>query len=488
MNNLSPHEYRTLIRHAVSSTVDADTAAPDFVSLFTPDSHRLALDPDVTLVRGARGVGKTVWFKALQDDTLRLLAADAYNLSALRSVRALSAYGSERNPESYPGPAVLRRLLNDGAEPRSIWTAVALNGLGEPEVLRLGSWAERVKWVADSPEKLELALATADRRAGDERQTTLFLFDALDRLHENRQQADRLVSGILHVALDLRLSTRHLRAKIFIRPDMLENSSLQFADASKLVANAADLAWSETNLYGLFFHYMGNAQIAEAVRFRATTSPPDWRALGDGRRHVPPDSLTSDKLRQREILTEIAGPYMGMNHRKGHTYSWLPNHLMDGAELVSPRSFLSALSTAAEISNSNYGGHDRALHYDAIRAGVQAASRIRVTEIREDIPWVAKAVEALSGLQVPMEREIIRERWQSNGFWDDITAGSTDSPSNDQQVRTGPEANDTDGLIEELRELGVMSYRTDGRIDLPDVYRIAFDIGRKGGVPRISRR
>jgi hypothetical protein len=35
-------------------------------------------------------------------------------------------------------------------------------------------------------------------------------------------------------------------------------------------------------------------------------------------------------------------------------------------------------------------------------------------------------------------------------------------------------------------DLGVMRRRRDGRIDLPDVYRIAFNIGRKGGVPRVA--
>jgi hypothetical protein len=267
---------------------------------------------------------------------------------------------------------------------------------------------------------------------------------------------------------------------------MLENSSLQFADSSKLVANTAQLVWSEANLYGLFFHRLGNAPVEEAARFRSTTSPQGWLTL-DGTRHIPPDSVTSDRKHQGDIFTAIAGPYMGMNHRKGYTYPWLPNHLMDGAELVSPRSFLSALATAAEITSNNYGGHDRALHYDAIRAGVQAASSIRVTEIREDIPWAAAAVAALSGLQVPMEREVIHERWRPSEFWTSITSGSLAKSGDDEQVRTGPEATNSDELIQELRELGVMSYRADGRVDLPDVYRIAFDIGRKGGVPRISR-
>lgn len=34
--------------------------------------------------------------------------------------------------------------------------------------------------------------------------------------------------------------------------------------------------------------------------------------------------------------------------------------------------------------------------------------------------------------------------------------------------------------------MGVMRRRRDGRIDLPDVYRIAFGVGRKGGVPRAA--
>ncbi|MCE7083045.1 hypothetical protein [Streptomyces sp. ST2-7A] len=40
------------------------------------------------------------------------------------------------------------------------------------------------------------------------------------------------------------------------------------------------------------------------------------------------------------------------------------------------------------------------------------------------------------------------------------------------------------GLIDQLVDLGVMTRRAKGKIDLPDVYRIAFGPGRRGGVPR----
>ncbi|MFF7383480.1 hypothetical protein [Streptomyces griseoluteus] len=54
-------------------------------------------------------------------------------------------------------------------------------------------------------------------------------------------------------------------------------------------------------------------------------------------------------------------------------------------------------------------------------------------------------------------------------------------------MRTGPRyPEDPALLIEELVALGVMRRRRDGRIDLPDVYRIAFAVGRRGGVPKMA--
>jgi hypothetical protein len=38
------------------------------------------------------------------------------------------------------------------------------------------------------------------------------------------------------------------------------------------------------------------------------------------------------------------------------------------------------------------------------------------------------------------------------------------------------------GLIDDLAELGIMYRLMDGRIQVPDVYRIAYGLGRRGGV------
>lgn len=443
MTSLAPADYRELLQAALPSAADADTITPTQQNLFTPNSHRRALDLDATVVRGGRGVGKTVWFRSLQDDSLRALAADFYHLPLLRQVTPLAGFGAAMD-ERYPGPATLARLVENGIDPETIWTTVLLHALQTPEVVARQRWEDRARWVGDHPEEWEQALAEADRFAADRGTHYLLLFDALDHLHRRRSVTDRLVEGILRLALRLRLQTRRLRAKVFIRHDMFSDAVLRFPDASKLTANAAELVWYRQHLYGLLFHDLGNCG------------------------------------------HDLAGRHMGTDYRRGVTYKWLPNHLQDGAGQVSPRSFLRTLATATEQTALRYAGHDRALHWDAIRHGVQEASRVRVNEITEDMPWVATVMKPLQGMQVPMEQEDLLTRWRQHRVAEEL--GSLAEPSDEQEIRTGPQhADDYPGLLGELVELGVMTRRADGRVDVPDVYRIAFELGRKGGVPRMSR-
>lgn len=478
----SASEYRELLQAALPASIDADTVNPQPRTLFTPDGHRAALDPDVTIVRGARGVGKTVWFKALQDDRLRTLAADDYQLARLRAVQTLAGYGTELNPNGYPGPNSLGQMLDNGADPYNIWMAVLLCALGTPGIRQESSWAKRALWVHSHPDSQEAALAAANRAAADRATTKLILFDALDRLHTNREYANRLIEGILRLSLELRTRTNNLRAKVFIRPDMYDALRLHFPDASKLSANAADLRWSVTNLYGLFFQQLGNADSPYAATFRESSGY--WREAEAGR-HSMPRGLMGDQETQRTVFTDIAGPWMGANHRKGHTYTWLPNHLVDGIGQTSPRSFLQALRTANEETRDKFASHPYALHWDGIRRGVQAASVTRVAEVNEDLPWVPTAMKPLAGLQVPIDREAVISRWEETNLA--VQLFMVTDVSDESQVRTGPRnIRDPDEIIKELIEIGIITRRSTGRLDLPDVYRIAFGLGRRGGVPRLS--
>jgi hypothetical protein len=348
-------------------------------------------------------------------------------------------------------------------------------------VATAGDWPERVRWVVDNPGKVEDAILAVDEQAGRDNRTKLILFDAMDRLHSDRRTADQLARGIFELALNLRTTTRNLRVKLFIRYDMFDTARLDFADASKLVANSTDLRWSETSLYALLFHYMSGIDSKHGEQFRSETG---WT-----------DSFSGDEARQRDILERVASKYMGTDRRKGYTYTWLPNHLADGKQQVSPRSFLSALWRATQRTEEAFSSHAYALHWDAIRQGVQHASQIRVLEVKEDTPWVSNAIEPLRGTQVPIEKDDVIGRWQDSGLSTELSTQRLrtnelpdDDSENQPMFATGPLNTDYEDLITELIDLGVMTRRTNQKLDLPDVYRIAFDIGRKGGVPRIKQQ
>ena len=56
-------------------------------------------------------------------------------------------------------------------------------------------------------------------------------------------------------------------------------------------------------------------------------------------------------------------------------------------------------------------------------------------------------------------------------------AEAADAPLGPRSIDRGG-----DGLIEDLIELGMLLRLPDDRLQMPDVYRIAFGLGRKGGV------
>jgi hypothetical protein len=118
------------------------------------------------------------------------------------------------------------------------------------------------------------------------------------------------------------------------------------------------------------------------------------------------------------------------------------------------------------------------------------ASKIRAAEIGEDLPWVAESLRPLEGQQVPVEQSSVETTWLQSRLLDELGRkySGPNSAAEERQVRTGPRnLEHPAALVEELLQLGIMSRRADGRLDLPHVYRIAFHIGRKGGVPKLAR-
>jgi hypothetical protein len=171
---------------------------------------------------------------------------------------------------------------------------------------------------------------------------------------------------------------------------------------------------------------------------------------------------------------------MGKDRRRGVPYVWSVSHLADGRGQTSPRSFLAAIRAAAEDSLDRYGAHPYALHYESIKRGVQKASEIRIDEIQEDYPWVGLLSSPLEGLNVPADYSQIEERWKLR-FSDGLNTLRGD--------RLPPLHLESGwaGTVEDLVRLGIFEVMKDGRINMPDLYRVGFGLGRKGGVKPAKR-
>lgn len=454
---------------------------------YVPPSHAKALNPDNTIVEGMRGAGKSHWWAALNLPQHRRYLAAAFPEARIESDFTTSqGFGLGLSPKDAPSKDTLASLLARN-KPRHIWQAVVAVHAKLPYPFPQGDakWETRVRWIKDNPEDYEtLIYNVGDERSRNNRKH-LILFDALDRLADDWPGLRPLARALFQLALDM-LANRGLRLKLFVRPDMLEDKEiLAFPDSSKLLARKVALTWQRADLYALLFQCLANEQ-DHGVDFRKHCGAEfgvQWERKRTEQAWVLPEGLRNDESLQKEVFHALAGPAMAAGqhgHKRGFPYTWLPNHLVDSRDQVSPRSFFAALRSALAVEPP----HDwpYALHYKGIQSGVQEASTIRVKEItQEDYPWVEPLMEPLRNrIVVPCPVDDILALWKSAG-----TIQSTKSTTaQTSEVKLLPPHFDDGppGVLRDLKDLGVLDYIWDGRVQMPDIYRIAFGLGRKGGV------
>jgi hypothetical protein len=434
------------------------------------------------LVVGIRGSGKSFWWAALQREDLRAVIGQAVGVREGTPIS--TGFGERSSPDDYPGKDVLGSLAGK-LESRKIWQTVVLSHVAKdrlPPSFRSMTWGDRVRWLRKNPETVERALADQDADLQRQDRHHLVLFDALDRTADDWVIMDDLVRGLLQVVLEFR-SYRRIRLKVFVRPDQIEHRSVtDFPDSSKVLAQQTELLWPRNELYGLLWQYLANEPntgelFREGCRrikgVRWTKTEGIW---------MVPATLRSDEETQRGVFHAMAGPWMGRDLRRGYPYTWLPNHLADARKQVSPRSYLAALRRAAQ--DAPRGRQDFALHYESIKAGVQEASTIRVREVQEDYPWLRALLEPLAGVSVPCPFEEIEQIWRSGKVLE-----SLQDKIQGAVVRLPPShlSEGSTGVLRDLTDLGLIERLSDGRVNLPDVYRVGYRMGRRGGVKPVIR-
>jgi hypothetical protein len=452
-----------------------------------PPAHAKALNLSSSVVVGMRGTGKSYWTAVLASEDYREYVARAARLPDLKSAKVVIGFALDPSSEEFPPTDFFSRHIREGGAEDDVWGAVvlrhALDEIGRPFPGGVGDWEERIRWFSENRDAAIRLLAECDRELAKRGSNLLVLFDALDRLATDWPLIRGYVRSLLKFALECR-SRRSIRLKVFLRPDMEEDEAVwDFVDSSKLRAATVELVWRPPDLFGLVIHQLANDPVG-GEDFRsaiASRTKIDWQE--EEGVFLLPRQLALGEQPARSIIEACAGQWVGTSAKRGYVYTWIPTHLADAKNRLSPRSFLLAFRAAAEWTEQHEPSHPLALHFKGVQQGVAKASEIRVGEISEDYPWVRPLLEAARGLTVPCEVEDLTTNWPRRQQLAESLKQATGSKLLPRRFVTDPvRAGRTEALIEDLVELAII-YRThDGRINIPDIFRVGFGIKRMGGV------
>lgn len=471
---------------AIDETSQESLAPPPRGTLYMPPGHAKALNLSSSVVVGMRGTGKSYWTAVLASESYREYVARAARLPDLKAARVVIGFALDPSSEEFPPPNFFAQHAEEGGAEEDVWGAVvlrhALNEVDRAYPVR-GGWQERIRWFAKNRASATSLLSECDRELAKRGKCLLVLFDALDRLATDWPVIRGYVRSLLKFALECR-SRRAIRLKVFLRPDMEEDEAVwDFVDSSKLRASTVELVWRPPDLFGLVIHQLANDshggdQFREEISSRTEISWPEENGV-----FALPRQLALGEQPARSIVEACAGAWVGTSAKRGYVYTWIPTHLADAKNRLSPRSFLLAFRAAAEWTEQHEPDHPLALHFKGIQQGVAKASEIRVGEISEDYPWVRPLLEAARGLTVPCEVDDLTSNWPKRQQLSESLKQATGSKLLPRRFVTDPvRAGKTEALIEDLVELAIIYRTSDDRINIPDIFRVGFGVKRMGGV------
>lgn len=451
--------------------------APKLEDLYAPETHAAALDPVAPIVQGARGTGKSFWAGVLGNEELRTAASIAYPKLGLDRIEVQFGYTGIEGPTGI-GRDKLNACVGPDAGPdeastffwATILRAIAAHKGGPlPRLLALLPTARDL-------EAREDAIYSTDQALHASGKTLLIVYDALDTMAVSWPRRRLLTQALLEVVWAMR-AYRSIRLKLFVRPDQIEDDALRFVELPKLRTGAVRLTWTGIDLYGLLFARLALGEAKEA--FRDLLSTLSMRTGSREQILTRQWLLAYNSKRQQKLMTALAGPYMAdgvHGYKKGNTYDWPLTHLADAFNEVTPRSFLGLMIAAAKHGATPL---QRAINPTGIHHGLRAASKTRVDQLHQEFPWIKGVLAPLSGLLLPQDEKAVFAVWRRAKTAQEAVADAKREgylpPFHEN------EASHELGLYVALERIGVMLRRKDQRIDMPDLFRVAAKLLKKGG-------
>lgn len=423
---------------------------------YIPKPFMRGLEPEIALVTGIRGSGKSFLRREVQQR---------------QGNRAVLAFGEGLHGKQ-PGKDELKQLLGAGYAPRVIWKAVVLRACTEHPALLDKSWLELAAWLASHPSEATAILEDADRAFSARGLWAYVLFDGLEQVADSSRDRSALLRGLLELMLELR-PLRKLRLKAFVHSDLLSVPEVSaFPGASKVLAAQTVLQWQAPDLFALLFSFLGNAPDPDfAADFRQQSALP-WAQ--DGSRFMLPAELADDTERQRAVFAGLTGWADGPGLFR-EPYASLPGQLADARERISPGSLLLAIACA--IGHAEEGSHstsiaDRSLLPPySLLVGAARAAGIWTRVLLEEQPWAYRGLKLLAGQSVPLREAAMLRAWRDASYL----------PPRAEETGREPAPADYHDALEQLQRVGVVETLADGSINIPELYRVGFGLDRRGG-------
>jgi hypothetical protein len=448
--------------------------------------HLRAFDPDVVLVVGDRGTGKSALFRAVFKNNLlpelgpfvpelRLPYKDTGHIKWLCGYPLGSQFPDQRG---------LRALVNSPEKAVETWFAYLVRVLQNE--LHDASLEELSRIPGGDPDlvletfnklgnKPLLALDSLDQKLEKGNSWVFIGYDELDTLCGYDWEAmTKAVRGLIAFWSSYTRRWQRIRAKIFLRSDLFRrHAGLGGADLAKLAANRVELTWNNKNLFAMLIKRIANKS-KELYEYCKDARIPFKKEKHTTFRYIPDLDRAEDA---RPLIERMIGKYMGANKRKGQSFNWVLDHLRDGKKCVTPRLLVRLFEQAAIKERDNPRASSPNLFRPvSMRQALDDVSTDHVLQaISSEWPWLDGVKHRIEKNKlVPWKRTELQKLLEEN--WD--TSWSTDKPN------SSPPAPGSRELIDYLIELGVFRERSPERIDAPDIYLSGLGLKRKGGVIR----
>ena len=500
MNNIDKEKLLELIANIAPGRGTSEHESNDenlFLKNFLPvPNYRRVLEKDSLLILGGRGVGKTELFRLLANQTGRQTLVKNMNIRGLPPLEKtiwIAGFGRTRQQgKKFPSPETVEDRMKDadGIDWRAFWIGLMLGVLLGQENRELNlSWANKIPeeireaLVADglpllsdwfplacqNLEKLNYAMDRLDEELVKSDRWLFVTYDELDRVVSFYNKLAAPIRELLAFWLDRWRRWERIRPKIFLRTDLFREEFLGFPDASKLRAHQIRLEWEASWLYRLLAKRLANSGpemrdylVLVPNLISDSDSPLGWLA-------------STDESHLESMIEKMIGKFMGKSPKKGYAYRWIPNHLQDAESRIAPRSFLKLFSLAADERLQHFEStalpESKLLIPSDLQGALMKTSEDRIQELaQEEYPWLEVLKSSLKGLNLPIAKEKFVEALQ-NTEW-------SEKPG--KQPPTSKPAE----VFEYLLQLGIVESRTDGRINVPEIYMYGFGLKRKGGLKR----